>query len=74
VTPLKGCGTQRDSPFIQKSITSGCLENEARTRGTTINMRNSLSVGKLGIPLIFRIQTVSLKVLDLKFKVLDEMN
>jgi hypothetical protein len=43
-------------------------------RGTTINMRNSLSVGKLGIPLIFRIQAVSLKVLDLKFKVLDEMN
>jgi hypothetical protein len=25
-----------------------------------------------GIPLIFRIPTVSLKVLDLKFKVLDE--
>jgi hypothetical protein len=28
--------------------------------------------GKLGIRLIFRIQTVSLKVLDLKFKVLDD--
>jgi len=27
----------------------------------------------LGIPLIFRIQTVSLKVLDLKFKVLDKI-
>jgi hypothetical protein len=27
-----------------------------------------------GIPLLFRIQTVSLKVLDLKFKVLDEIN
>jgi hypothetical protein len=27
-----------------------------------------------GIPLPFRIQTASLKVLDLKFKVLDEIN
>jgi hypothetical protein len=30
--------------------------------------------GKPGNPLPFRIQTVSLKVLNLKFKVLDEIN
>ncbi|KAM5529351.1 transposase-like protein [Fusarium oxysporum f. sp. phaseoli] len=42
------------------------------------NTFEDINIGRLlenpGIPLIFRIQTVSLKVLDLKFKVLDEIN
>jgi uncharacterized protein YjeT (DUF2065 family) len=37
------------------------------------NDRYTLVLEIPGIPVIFRIQTVSLKVLDLKFKVLDEI-
>ncbi|KAJ0130873.1 Uncharacterized protein HZ326_26028 [Fusarium oxysporum f. sp. albedinis] len=39
---------------------------------THITLFGVLLLENPGIPLIFRIPTVSLKVLDLKFKVLDE--
>jgi hypothetical protein len=40
---------------------------------TAQSNRRGILLENPGIPLIFRIQTVSLKVLDLKFKVLDEI-
>jgi hypothetical protein len=71
VMPQNGWGYERapnhysdeeDEGYVE---VAGVIVPAPRSRGRT--------VGKSGDPLPFRIQTVSLKVLDLEFKVLDEI-